>query len=267
MIASLPLFHRISGQTVLILGDGEAADAKRKLVERSGAVVSDNIAEAKATGARLAFVAVEDDNEAQELVAELRSEGWLVNSPDRPQLCDFTIPSILDRDPVLIAVGTGGASAGLAKHLRLRLERILPRKLGDLAKALYTARESLRARFPDGSERRRALDDALREGGVLDPFVEQGDGAVSEWLDEASQPTESEHAELQLVSDDPEDLTLRQARLLGEADTIVLADNIPDTILARARADAVYVSGEEAAQTRKGITLTIRKSIKKGSNP
>ncbi|HCC25978.1 MAG TPA: siroheme synthase, partial [Erythrobacter sp.] len=47
-------------------------------------------------------------------------------------LCDFTLPSVLDRDPVLVAVSTGGASAGLAKHLRLRLEAILPQSLGAL---------------------------------------------------------------------------------------------------------------------------------------
>ena len=79
MIASLPLFHRISGQTVLILGDGEAADAKRKLVERSGAIFSADIAEAKAAGARLAFVAVEDDDDQKWHDEENQrhgSEGW-----------------------------------------------------------------------------------------------------------------------------------------------------------------------------------------------
>ena len=135
MIASLPLFHRIAGQNVLVVGSGEAADAKRRLVERAGGIVIDDIHAVKHAGVRIAFVALEDGDEARKLADELREGGMLVNVPDRPELCDFTIPSILDRDPVLIAIGTGGASAGLAKHLRLRLERILPQGLGELAKS------------------------------------------------------------------------------------------------------------------------------------
>ena len=72
-----------------------------------------------------------------------RGAGLLVNVVDKPALCDFTTPSIIDRAPVIVAVGTGGASAGLAKALRLRLERLLPQGLGALAEALYAARGDL----------------------------------------------------------------------------------------------------------------------------
>src|SRR3546814_6719103 len=90
----------------------------------------------------------------------------------RPVLCDFTTPSILDRDPLLIAIGTGGASAGLAKHLRLRLEAILPQSLDKLARALFDAREAMHKRFPAAADRRRALDTALQAGGPRDPLRE-----------------------------------------------------------------------------------------------
>jgi len=93
MIASLPLFHLISGKTVLVVGSGEAADAKRRLVERTGAIVIDEVELAKAHGARLAFVALEDGEEARLVADELRAAGMLINVPDRPELCDFTVPS------------------------------------------------------------------------------------------------------------------------------------------------------------------------------
>ena len=161
MIDSLPLFHRIAGKPVIVLGEGEAADAKRRLVERAGGIaVGEDDAEA-----RLAFVA-QDDPEAA--AARLKARGVLVNVVDRPALCDFTTPSILDRSPVLVAIGTGGASAGLAKALRLRLEALLPQSLGRLAVALGAARTKMRERWPDGTTRRRALDTALGEGGALD---------------------------------------------------------------------------------------------------
>ena len=110
---SLPLFHRLTGQPVIVLGTGPAAEAKRRLVERAGA----RVVGLDDPAARLAFVALDEPEQA---AAELRQRGVLVNVPDRPELCDFTVPSLLERGPVLLAVGTGGVSAGLAK-LRDRL--------------------------------------------------------------------------------------------------------------------------------------------------
>ncbi|HSJ78503.1 MAG TPA: bifunctional precorrin-2 dehydrogenase/sirohydrochlorin ferrochelatase [Erythrobacter sp.] len=172
-ISSLPLFHQIAGQQVLVLGDGPAAEPKRRLVERAGGVIVDDLARAVDEGVRLAFIAYDDARACEVAAINARCSGMLVNVVDRPELCDFTTPSILDRDPLLIAVGTGGASAGLAKHVRLRLERVLPASLGLLARALEAARPALRKRFPDGAERRRAVDAALREGAMLDPFDPQ----------------------------------------------------------------------------------------------
>jgi uroporphyrin-III C-methyltransferase / precorrin-2 dehydrogenase / sirohydrochlorin ferrochelatase len=237
-IASLPLFHQITGQSVLVLGDGPAAEPKRRLVERAGGVVVDDMTRAIDEGVRLAFVAYEDAKACEVAAINLRCAGLLVNVVDRPELCDFTTPSILDRDPLLIAVGTGGASAGLAKHVRLRLERILPESLGKLARALQAARPELRERFPDGAERRRAIDAALREGGPLDPLNGASHEKVAAWLAGAGETALGGVEEIILTSNDPEDLTLRQARLLGEADTLLLDGDIPPAVLARARADA-----------------------------
>ena len=169
MIDTLPLFHRITGQPVVLLGEGEAAEAKRRLIERAGGIPTID-----PTHARLAFVAIEDEAEARAAVERLRAQGLLVNCVDRPALCDFTTPAIVERNPVLIAIGTGGASAGLAKALRLRLEALLPPGLGGLAGALQAARRALRTRWPDAAERRRALDVALAPGGALDPLVADG---------------------------------------------------------------------------------------------
>lgn len=233
---SLPLFHRIAGERVVVLGEGDAAEAKRRLVERAGGICC---GEAEAHHARLAFVAIEEARAAEAAARRLRGKGLLVNVTDRPALCDFTVPSVLDRDPVLVAVGTGGASAGLAKHLRLRLEALLPQSLGRLAEGLHAARDSIRGRFPDASARRRALDGALAEGGMLDPLRESAADRVETWLRNTSGGTADDRVEIVLASDDPDDLTLRQARLLGEADTILHDAAIPAAILDRARADAV----------------------------
>lgn len=258
MIQDLPLFHRIAGRAVIVLGEDDdwngAAAAKRRLVQRAGGVVADE----DAAEARLAFVAL---REPEATAARLKARGVLVNVPDRPDLCDFTVPSILDRSPVLLAIGTGGASAGLAKALRLRLETLLPPSLGGLAAALGRARSALRARWPDAVERRRALDAALGEGGMLDPLGHHGTAeAVGDWLASNEQPASGDVAVIRLTSADPDDLTLRQARLLGSADVIAHEADVPAAIIDRARADAVRVviGLGEPAPTRDGLVVVLR---------
>ncbi|MBW8785712.1 MAG: siroheme synthase [Novosphingobium sp.] len=231
---SLPLFHRIAGRPVIVLGAGEAAAAKRRLVERAGGIVASE----DEPHAMLAFVAIDERDAAEAAAIRLRCGGLLVNVVDRPELCDFTAPSVLERGPVLVAIATGGASAGLAKALRLRLEALLPPALGTLAEALGRARERLRIRWPDAGERRRALDAALGQGGVLDPLDSGSAERVESWLAGEHQAAPDGTVEIHLRSPDPDDLTLREARLLGAADLIAHEADVPPAILARARADA-----------------------------
>jgi uroporphyrin-III C-methyltransferase / precorrin-2 dehydrogenase / sirohydrochlorin ferrochelatase len=231
---SLPLFVRLQGRPMILLGDGEAASAKRALLERAGALIV-----GEADEAALAIVAIEDGEEAVEAVTRLKARGILVNAVDRPSLCDFTLPAIVDRDPVLIAIGTGGASAGLAKALRQRLEGLIPQSLASLAQNLKAARAVLRARFPEGAARRRAIDSALDPGGPLDVLADHDDAAVTRWLADAASGSSGGYHHIILTSDDPDDLTLRQARLLGQADAIFHHSTVSPAILARGRADAV----------------------------
>jgi uroporphyrin-III C-methyltransferase/precorrin-2 dehydrogenase/sirohydrochlorin ferrochelatase len=250
-VHSLPLFHRIAGQRVIVLGEGPAAEAKQRLVERAGGMVVGE----DDTDARLAFIVA---TQPEPIVERLRARGVLVNVADRPELCDFTLPSVLERGPVLVAVGTGGASAGLAKQLRLRLEALLPQSLGDLASRLGEARDTLRARWPDADDRRRALDAALARGGLLDPLDSSAAERLPDWLTESDQPCASRTVEIIPTSEDPDDLTFRQGRLLGEADAVIAGDDVPAAVLARARADAVRLPAGSEPPTG-GLTVVLRR--------
>ena len=241
----LPVLLKVAGRPVILRGDGEAADAKRRVLERAGAtVVADH------PDAQLAVVAIEDEGEATAAVRELQARGVLVNAVDRPALCDFTLPAVVDRSPVLVAVMTGGVSAGLAAAIRQRLEGFLPAGLGQLAQALSAARDRLRALLPDGGQRRRAIGAAL--AGELHPLEDGGAERVQAWLhrleDDPSSgragPREARTAHVLLVSADPDDLTLRQARWLALADRVFHAPDVPELILDRARADATRVACE-----------------------
>jgi uroporphyrin-III C-methyltransferase/precorrin-2 dehydrogenase/sirohydrochlorin ferrochelatase len=247
----LPVLLRLAGRPVILKGSGPAADAKRRLLERAGAdVVEDH------PDARLAVVALSDETQAHAAIAALRARGLLVNAVDRPELCDFTLPAIVDRDPLLVAVATGGISAGLAAAVRQRLETLLPASLGRLAEQLHAARAALRQRFPDGDTRRRALGTALAAGGALDPLIGHDEGAVARWLATADAPS-SEHVRIVLRSLDPDDLTLREARLLARADRLVHTSDVPAAILDRARADADRMAGDTPPPGAPGLTILL----------
>lgn len=228
----------------MLIGEGPAADAKARLLERAGArIVGEDEAQAA-----LAIVANGDEAAA----ARLKARGLLVNVVDRADLCDFTLPAIVDRNPVLLAIGTGGASAGLAAALRQRLEALLPAGLGKLADALFAARAQLRDRFTDVDARRRAIGALLAPGGPLDPLVEHGDPAAA--LQRIDAPA-GRLERVEIAFDDPEVLTLRTARLLGLADRLFVDGTVPESILARARADAERIVGAPSEELQPGLSL------------
>ena len=257
-VNQLPVFANVRGRPVLLLGAGEAADAKRRLLERAGA----RVVTAREEGVRLAFVAIEDEGEATATARALKAAGLLVNVVDRPALCDFTTPAVVERDPLLVAVATGGASAGLAKAVRQRIERLLPGDAGALAGALADARDAMRARWPDGADRRRAIDAALAEGGPLDPLREGAAGRVAAWLAGGPPPVTTGRIDVTLTSFDPDDLTIRAARLMGEADAVWHPADCPPELLARARADAVRRVGEPDGAVE-GLALVLHAPLRR----
>ncbi|NIJ35465.1 uroporphyrin-III C-methyltransferase/precorrin-2 dehydrogenase/sirohydrochlorin ferrochelatase [Sphingopyxis panaciterrae] len=248
----LPIFLNLAGRTAVLVGEGEAADAKARLIVRAGG----RIVPAWEEGATIAFVALDDDDQARAAAQMLRAYGLLVNVVDRPDLCDFTTPAIVDRAPVTIAIGTGGASAGLAKAVRQRIEALLPARLGALAAALQAARAAMKARWPAAADRRRAIDAALASGGALDPLDAGAADKVGAWLTGAAEAAASRLETIRLASADPDELSLRAARLLGEADHIFHPAATPAAILDRARADAVrHIADAPPAEAPPGLSL------------
>lgn len=242
---SLPMFMRLAGKPVILVGEGAIADAKRRLIERAGGVV---VSEGD-PDARFAFVA---GDEAAAL--RLRARGVLVNAADRPDLCDFTMPAIVERGEVIVAVSTGGASAGLAAQLRQRIEAWLPAGLGALAAGLKAARGRIHARWGDFDDRRRAIGAALAPGGPLDPFAAPD---VERWLAADGDAPAPRIVTVMLTSPDPDDLTLRTARWLSLADRVYHRPAVPAAILDRARGDAERIAAPPPAVPLPGLSVVL----------
>lgn len=252
----LPLTFDLRGKSVLLVGRGEAAAAKERLLQSAGARIVDEPAD----DVRLAFVALDDPAEAESAAARLKAQGLLVNVVDRPALCDFTVPAIVDRSPVVIAVATGGASASLAKALRERFEALLPARLGVLAQAIARARATLAVRRTTVADRRLFWDALLAPGGVLDPLdeVADPDTAIAQAIDAAPAPRDA-FAVIMLAGPDPDDMTLRQLRLLNQADVVLHTADVPQAVLDRARRDATrMVSAVPPTEPPPGRVVFVR---------
>ncbi|MFQ3595877.1 MAG: siroheme synthase [Sphingomonadaceae bacterium] len=238
---SLPLAFRLAGHVVPVLGEGEAAEAKRRLVCEAGGTPTDDPA---AATIRLAFLAPASGTDPGAAAVALSAQGFLVNVVDHPALCDFTVPAIVDRAPVTVAVATGGASASLAKALKERLELLLPPALGGVALAIRAARDRVAARFPTVAERRAFWAGLLAPGGPLDPLAGVPDPETAIAAALAGQaPATPGPTILPLPAAGAQALTLAQVRALAAADVVVHPADVAPDILALARRDARRVVG------------------------
>jgi uroporphyrin-III C-methyltransferase/precorrin-2 dehydrogenase/sirohydrochlorin ferrochelatase len=250
----LPIFVNLAGRTVILVGDGEPAEAKARLVRAAGGeLVGEDSADAV-----LAFVAIEDDAEALAAATRLRARGLLVNVVDKPAMSDFLMGAIIDRSPVVVAISTAGASASLARALRTRLEALLPASLGPLAGAILAARDAAAARHPTPNDRRRLWERALAQAGPLDPFaaLPDADAAVSRVIEGSSTAT-PQLREIAITSDDPGDLTLNQLNALARCDALVVVGAVVPAIIDRARRDAARLDAVPDPLPA-GLTVVLR---------
>ena len=259
-----PVFLDLAGAAVLVVGGGEVAVAKCRLLGRSGALIRavdpdpcDDLLDLAASGAvelrrrafapadldgvRLCYVGLDDEAEAAAVVAEARSRGVLVNAVDRPSLCDFSTPAIVERGPLTIAIGTGGAAPALARDLRARIEAAVPPGFGRLVAFLGRWRGRVAAALADKG-RRRAFWDRAVEGPVAEAVL-AGDEGLAEALmarELAGTPVRP-RGRASLVGagpGDPELLTLKALRVLKRADVILHDKLVNPEILDLARRDA-----------------------------
>lgn len=252
------MFFDLSGRKVVVVGEGPAADRRAALARSAGAEVRQlaDIRVDDLRGAAAVFIATGDldhDTVAQRVAKSL---GVPVNVADRPALCDFILPAIVDRGDVVVAISTGGASPTLAATLRGRIEAVLPERIGSLARLAATFRAQVNALIADPA-RRRTFWRRLVEGPAA-RLALAGDEAAARRavlgeLDDARRrlaPVGIAHI-VGAGPGDPDLLTLKAAQLLREADAILHDDLVPPAILARARRDAELVAVGKRALTRK----------------
>ncbi|MES2341482.1 MAG: NAD(P)-dependent oxidoreductase [Pseudomonadota bacterium] len=241
---AFPAYFPLAGVKVVIAGSGEAAEAKLRLLASSPATLVRVEGPAaflpgSYSGARLVFIDGEDEAFAKGAAAAARVARALVNVTDRPELCDFTTPAVIDRGEVVAAIGTGGASPMLATMLRNDIEQRVPEGTGRVAALFRKFQDDVRAKFPELHARRAFLRETL--SGAVAEAAQSGDMEQAQNLFRAAIAKGPKAAgKIQFVAGrGPADLlTLRASRALAAADVLAADDGADPDILAMARRDA-----------------------------
>ncbi len=266
-LAVFPTFQKVEGRRVVVVGSGDEAAAKVRLISETSArieVVAEEVAPALAvaiekagarhiaeifrpehlTDAALAFAASGEEDEDRAVIEAARDLGVPANAVDRPELCDFYVGALVNRAPVAIAITSTGVGPVLARHIRARIEAMLPRETGELARLAESLRDTVARVFTDGVARRRFWA-RFFDGPVADNVHA---GRVDVARAEAQRllnGTQDDAGFVWLVGAGPgaEDLlTLRAQRVLQEADVIFHDALVPDAVVAMGRRDAERIS-------------------------
>jgi len=241
---AFPAFFPLSGRRVIIAGEGEGVEAKARLLAGSPATIERIVGAAALSsetyaGAALAFVASSDAGFCQAAARAARSAGVPTNVVDHPEFSDFHTPAIIDRGQVVAAIGTAGAAPIVAALVRAELEAKLPTGLGRLVGLFGKLRAETRAALPDLAQRRAFLRSMM--SGAVAEAADGGDLATAERLMRAAMAEGVAASGVVWLIQAPEQrdlLSLRAARALAEADTLVLGQGVATDIAVLARRDA-----------------------------
>lgn len=265
----LPLFHNLRGRRVLVVGGGEIALRKARLLAEAGVtlrVVAPRIEpglrslveqgggelilrgyrEADLYGCVLVIAATDDEQLNARVSRDACARNLPVNVVDAPELCSVIFPAIVDRSPLMVAVSSGGDAPVLTRLMRARLETLIPSAYGRLAGLAQKFRGAVKQRFADVQQRRVFWEEVFQ--GPVAEQVLAGREAEAERLlaDKLAGSRERELGEVYLVGagpGDPDLLTFRALRLMQQADVVLYDRLVAPAIVDMCRRDAerIYV--------------------------
>lgn len=268
----LPLFHKLQGRLVLVIGGGEVALRKARLLSDAGAVlrvVAPEIrselqelagpggnflrgyASSDLQGVALVIAATDDVPLNAQISAEAQALGIPVNVVDAPALCSVIFPAIVDRSPLIVAVSSGGDAPVLARLIRAKIETWIPATYGQLANLGKRFRDRVKQLFPDVQQRRVFWEDVF-QGQIAESIFagkpDEGERLLEERLAGAAPRALGEVYLVGAGPGDPDLLTFRALRLMQQADVVLYDRLVAPAIIELCRRDAerIYVGKRRA---------------------
>ncbi|MEJ5074722.1 siroheme synthase CysG [Enterobacter ludwigii] len=265
----LPIFCQLHGRDCLLVGGGDVAERKARLLLDAGARLTVNAldfepqfrvwAEAGMLTlvegefdstlldtSWLAIAATDDDAVNARVSAEAEQRRIFCNVVDAPKQASFIMPSIIDRSPLMVAVSSGGTSPVLARLLREKLESLLPQHLGQVARFAGQLRRRVKKQFASVGERRRFWEKLFVNDRLAQSLANQDEKAITETTERLLSEPLDNRGEVVLVGAGPGDaglLTLKGLQQIQQADIVVYDRLVSDDImnLVRRDADRVFV--------------------------
>ncbi len=267
---ALPIFMNISQRLCVVIGAGEVAARKVSMLLRAQASVTvyapeicptladlvetgriryqqARFADGQLSGACLVIAATNDlqVNTAVSLAA--KANNIPVNVVDAPALCTFTMASIVERSPIVIAISSEGNAPVLARYLRSKIETMLPAGYGRIAAIAGEFRDKVKSKYAT-SQARRIFWEGVLQGPIVERILAGQEAAARIGLDQllADDTVSQQHGEVYLVGGgpgDPDLLTFRALRLMQQCDVCVYDKLVSPEVLDLVRRDAelIYV--------------------------
>ena len=266
-LSVFPAFFRVRNEVLVVIGNDEEALNKARLLSQTNAAirviadepepelaallrtgpfehVAEKFAPKHLTDAKLVFIATGDEDQDRAIAAEAHRQHIPVNVVDRPDLCDFFTPAIVNRAPLAIAIGSEGTGPVLTQMIRARIDALFSPRLGDLARLANAYRPAVEKLVRKGLPRRlfwRSFFTGDVANSVYNNDLAGAYSAASALLE--NQETARGHVWLVGAGPGAEDLlTLRAHRILMEADVIVYDALVPEAVVAMGRRDATRIS-------------------------
>ncbi len=267
---ALPIFIKLSQRPCVVIGGGEVAARKVHMLLKADAAVTvvapelhhelqdllntqkisylpTEFSVSQIQGATL-VVAATDDEQVNIAVSEAaKAQNIPVNVVDAPALCTFTMGSIIERDPIVIAISSEGNAPVLARHIRAKIETMLPASYGRIAAIAGEFREQVKQKFAT-TQQRRIFWERMLNGPMVERVLSGQEQAAKALLSAAIDSAESTqtHGEVYLVGGgpgDPDLLTFRALRLMQQCDVCVYDKLVSPEVMNLVRRDAelIYV--------------------------
>ena len=261
----LPIFADLKQRPCLVVGGGEIAFRKARMLLKAGAAVKVVSPEINANfqslvekgditylaqgfkpqqldGVFLAIAATDSKAINALVYQSANSRQVLVNVVDDTKRCSFIVPSIVDRSPLIVAISSSGKAPVLARLIREKLEALLPQHLGKMAQISGQFRSRLKESLSSITERRKFWENAFN--GRFSELVAKGKDKEAQVELEASIHHNTNKGEVALIGAGPGDaglLTLRALQLMQQADVVLYDYLVSDEVMELVRRDAETV--------------------------
>ena len=267
---ALPIFMNINQRLCVVIGAGEVAARKVTMLLRAQASVTvyapeicptladlveagriryqqARFADQQLSGACLVIAATNDLQVNTVVSLAAQANNIPVNVVDAPALCTFTMASIVERSPIVIAISSEGNAPVLARYLRSKIETMLPAGYGRIAAIAGEFRDKVKSKYAT-SQARRIFWEGVLQGPIVERILAGQEAAARKGLDQllTDDTASQQHGEVYLVGGgpgDPDLLTFRALRLMQQCDVCVYDKLVSPEVLDLVRRDAelIYV--------------------------